>query len=45
MLLSNLDTDKDILKRYDTMIEMEQNINHDNDNNEQDNPAEKENDK
>ena len=43
MLLSNLDTDKDILKRYDTMIEMEQNINHDNENNEQDNPVEIEN--
>ena len=43
MLLSNLDTDKDILKRYDTMIEMEQNINHDNENNGQDNPTEIEN--
>ena len=43
MLLSNLDTDKDILKKYDTMIEMEQNINHDNENNGQDNPTEIEN--
>jgi hypothetical protein len=43
MLLSNLETDKDILKRYYTMIEMEQNINHDNENNEQDNPVEIEN--
>ena len=43
MLLSNLDTDTDILKRYDTMIEMEQNINHDNENNGQDNPTEIEN--
>ena len=43
MLLSNLDTDTDILKKYDTMIEMEQNINHDNENNGQDNPTEIEN--
>ena len=43
MLLSNLDTDTDILKKYDTMIELEQNINHDNENNGQDNPTEIEN--
>ena len=43
MLLSNLDTDTDILKKYDTMIELEQNIYHDNENNGQDNPTEIEN--
>ena len=47
MLLSDLETDKDILKKYDTMIEMEQNYNYEdeendnNNNNEDKTPKEK----
>ena len=44
MLLSSHETDKRILKRYDSMIEMEENINNDEETNEHDNHNEQDDD-